>query len=460
MKGTTEFRRKEAQMFLDKFRVVAVETLGHEEYDYFSKHLLDDYAFIEDHAEEMHVDSDGYANSLLVLNDRDDDGILVNSEGSYYARYSSFLPYAKPMFKKQIKDIVDEIIEGKFGDFDKGAWLIGFDDIKEHFDVTVTPNNGIGTLIIEELESRDEISEVIAAEDAIEITGYLNHVPENTSRGERIVTLFSLMGCNLEDVHILDDDEEHDLATIVELNNNTLTEQGQKDWSDVLSAKVVRIYEGSYGVQIAVTGCDPQRIEDFSKMLAGYCTEADYKRWVVGNGEDETPIDSDNKYLLNNHDIEMKCAKHLLWLYDEEGGVQGDFRNCHIRNANFSNTDLTSALFDDCVIENCNFSSAALNTVEMSRAVVVNSNFSYTVMDDIVCRESDFRLCNFSQNITYHGNFSHSKFDKCDLFNANFHNSCFDGATFNKTNTEDAYIDLEDVPSEEEWSNTNSQLIM
>ena len=99
MKGTTEFRRKETQMFLDKFRVVAVETLDAAEYDYFSKHLLDDYGFIAEHAEEMHVDSDGYANSLLVLNDRDDDGILVNSEGSYYARYSSFLPYAKPMIQ-------------------------------------------------------------------------------------------------------------------------------------------------------------------------------------------------------------------------------------------------------------------------------------------------------------------------------------------------------------------------
>ena len=129
MKGTTEFRRKETQLFLDKFRVVAVDTLEASEYDYFSKHLLEDYAFLADYAEEMHVDSDGYANSLLVLNDRDDDGILVNSEGSYYARYSSFLPYAKPMIKKHIKDIIDEIIEGKFGDFDNGSWIIGFDDI-------------------------------------------------------------------------------------------------------------------------------------------------------------------------------------------------------------------------------------------------------------------------------------------------------------------------------------------
>ena len=455
MKGTTEFRRKEAQLFLDKFRVVAVETLEAREYDYFSKHLLEDYAFLADYAEEMHVDSDGYANSLLVLNDRDDDGILVNSEGSYYARYSSFLPYAKPMMKNHIKDIVDEILEGKFGDFDNGAWIIGFDDIKEHFDITVTHRNGIGEMIVEELQSREEISEVIATEDSIQITEYLNQVPEDATRGEKLMTVFSLMGCNLEDVHLVDNDEEHDLATIVELNQNTLTEQGKKDWADVLSAKVERIYEGAYGVQIAVSGCDPQRIEDFSKMLAGYCTEADFKRWVVGNGEDEA-LDLGNKYLLNDHDIEVKCAKHLLWLYDEEGGVQADFRNCHLRNADFTKVDLTSALFDDCSIENCNFTSASLNSVEISRATIVDSNFSYTVMDDIVCRESTLQHCNFSQNITYNGNFAHTKFDKCDLFNAQFHNSCFDGTEFARTNYDDSDIDLDSILSEEEWSNSNS----
>lgn len=94
------------------------------------------------------------------------------------------------------------------------------------------------------------------------------------------MSLFSLMGCNLYDVHLCHNDEDHELATVVELNQDKLTEDGRREWSDVLSAKVTSIYEGSYGVQIGLTGCSAERLRDFSFMLAGHCSEKEYDRWV------------------------------------------------------------------------------------------------------------------------------------------------------------------------------------
>lgn len=102
------------------------------------------------------------------------------------------------------------------------------------------------------------------------------------------MTLFELMGCNLENIHIVDADVEHDLATIVELNQDTLTEDGKREWSDVLSAKVTRIFDGIYGTQIEVTGCEPERLEAFSKMLAGECTLSESERWLNHEMNDET----------------------------------------------------------------------------------------------------------------------------------------------------------------------------
>lgn len=459
MKGTTQFRRKEQEMFLDKFRVVAVTTLKQSHFDYFSKHLLDNFSFIERFADALCVREDGYADSLLVFSDEGDDGILVNSEGAHYARYSSFLPYAKPMIKKQIKDIVDEIIAGRFGDFDNGSWVIGFDDIKEHFDMTVTKENGIGEMIIEELQSRDEISEVIATEDCIEITEYLSEAPENTPPSEKLMTVFSLMGCNLEDVHLVDNDEEHELATIVELNQNTLTEQGKKDWSDVLSAKVVRIFEGDYGVQIALSGCDAERVKEFSYMLAGYCSDEDYRKWVSSEEEKEV-ISTDDKVELSDQEIRLKCAKHLLWLNDEEGGEKADFSNCHIKNKNLADVNLNSAVFNGCVIENCILTSAELNFADMTDAKIMDTNLSYTTMDEAVFRGAELHRCNLSQVIGYHANFAHAVLDKCDLFNSHFHNSCFDETAFKKTNVDDSDIDLDNVISEDAWKNPDVGIVM
>ena len=171
------------------------------------------------------------------------------------------------------------MIKGRFGETENGSWVIGFDDIKEHFDLTVSPTNGIGEMLLGELEAQEKVGAVIATEDCFEISEYLQNAPKDASASEKLLTVFSLMGCNLEDVHLLDADEEHEVATIVELNRNTLTDEGKRDWSDVLAAKIERIYDGAYGTQIEVSGCPAHRLRDFSFALAGYCSEEQWSRW-------------------------------------------------------------------------------------------------------------------------------------------------------------------------------------
>ena len=68
----------------------------------------------------------------------------------------------------------------------------------------------------------------------------------------------------------------------------TLTAEGKREWSDVLGAKVTRIFDGIYGTHIEVTGCEPERIEAFSKMLAGECTLSESERWLNPAADDET----------------------------------------------------------------------------------------------------------------------------------------------------------------------------
>ena len=101
-------------------------------------------------------------------------------------------------------------------------------------------------------------------------------------------TLRDLIQTPQEDIHLLHKDVEIEPATIVELSAATLTDAGRKAWADVLDAKVCEVYQGAYGLQAELEGVKPSRLQAFSTMLAGYCSEENYEKWVAQSGD--TPI--------------------------------------------------------------------------------------------------------------------------------------------------------------------------
>lgn len=263
----------------DECKVEAVVVLDAEEFEDFRRRLFVARDFIADNRDYMYLDRNGISHCLLVLGEDQPDGILVDSGLSQHAKFTSFLPNAADFMNKQIQMIADEILNDNENTID-------FKSISDKFDVTVTADNGIGQMLIDELRGRNELANVEVTHDSIELTRVENAPVEVDDK--RLMTLFMLMGCNLENVHIVDADVEHDLATIVELNQDTLTDEGKREWSDVLSAKVTRIFDGIYGTQIEVTGCEPERLEAFSKMLAGECTLSESERWLNPATDGET----------------------------------------------------------------------------------------------------------------------------------------------------------------------------
>lgn len=285
---TARLFRKEPELCVDQCKIEEVVELDPVAFYQFRGQLLRDRDFIQENKDLMYQDREGVNHCLLVLGEGEKDGILVESEGSAYARYSALLPNARDFMQKHIHAMVEEIICQGAAQTDSGKWTISFEEISQHFDCTVTPTNGLGQMLIREMEARNDVANLVVAEDLTEMSYYLEHAPASATATEKMTTLFGLMGCNLEDVHIVDADEEHDLATIVELNQDTLTDEGKAEWADVLNAKVTRIFDGCYGIHIEVTGCEAERLKDFSMMLAGYCPASEYERWV---NEDVNPID-------------------------------------------------------------------------------------------------------------------------------------------------------------------------
>ena len=91
-------RRKDPEIETNDCVVDKVVHLSGANFDRFSRNLLRDWNFIRDNPIENSVDTDGRHHCLLVLGEGRHDGILVNSEGASYARYSAFVPNARDLY--------------------------------------------------------------------------------------------------------------------------------------------------------------------------------------------------------------------------------------------------------------------------------------------------------------------------------------------------------------------------
>jgi hypothetical protein len=140
------FTRKEPDILAKDCVVDKVIRLSGAEFDRFSQNLLKSWDFLIENQIETIVDEQGRCHCLLIMGEGRRDGILVNTEGYNYARYSAFIPNAEDLLtvgrypaltdlNKKLVEMVDYIIEnaeyrhpnglqyGVFGLYDLGVAL-------------------------------------------------------------------------------------------------------------------------------------------------------------------------------------------------------------------------------------------------------------------------------------------------------------------------------------------------
>lgn len=94
MQARAIFRRKEVCFEPSECEIEKVIHLSDSDFARFQQTLLDNYDFLHENADLMRVEN-GVTHCLLVVGETFEDGILVNSEGSDYARYAAYFPNAK-----------------------------------------------------------------------------------------------------------------------------------------------------------------------------------------------------------------------------------------------------------------------------------------------------------------------------------------------------------------------------
>lgn len=105
------------------------------------------------------------------------------------------------MSKKQ-KDLIcrlaDYIVSEGTEHTEDGRWSNTYDELYYHFGAEVTDTNENGKLLREELQRRDEVTEVIMTEDCIEIAYHLQYCEDCKNNPLEVL---SVIGCNIYDEH-------------------------------------------------------------------------------------------------------------------------------------------------------------------------------------------------------------------------------------------------------------------
>ena len=91
-----DFRCKQVALEVEACVVEKVVELSTAEFDQFCRSMLEKYPFIREARASLHYD-DGMWHGFLVLGVGRNDGILVDTQGADYARYSAFIPNARSL---------------------------------------------------------------------------------------------------------------------------------------------------------------------------------------------------------------------------------------------------------------------------------------------------------------------------------------------------------------------------
>jgi len=171
------FTRKAEDFLIWDCVIDKIVELPEAEFKYFKTAPLRNISFIAENTDLMYKDSDGVFHCLLVLGEGSSDGVLVESEGYNYARYSSFMPGAREFVTARLNQLADQIIRESTQNTSNGTWSIYFDEIQERYHVPVSESNGVGSMLKNILEARPELAELEPMEDGFDMVFYLDYCP-------------------------------------------------------------------------------------------------------------------------------------------------------------------------------------------------------------------------------------------------------------------------------------------
>ena len=134
MKTVARFERKANALDIQPCVIEVIHELPPGEYKAFTQNMLNDYDFIREHRDVMRVDRDGITHCMLVMGAGLPDGVLVNSEGSSYGRYTAILPNARLIVESGMRAECIKELEKRLSDAcdEVASCALAHDDAEPH----------------------------------------------------------------------------------------------------------------------------------------------------------------------------------------------------------------------------------------------------------------------------------------------------------------------------------------
>lgn len=155
-------------------------------------------------------------------------------------------------------------------------------------------------------------------------------------------------------------------------------------------------------------------------------------------------------------EIEIICAKHALWIYDEKGGERADFSNCLLENVDLSNCNLCGADFSGANFINCKLDDASMCDAEFKDAKFKQCSLRHFTAEGADFTESDFYNCDLRGAYFTASNFTNGKMSDCNFSESSFMNCCLESWITTDCNLKIA--DMRNVNYDEaEWLEDNNE---
>lgn len=128
-------------------------------------------------------------------------------------------------------------------------------------------------------------------------------------------------------------------------------------------------------------------------------------------------------------EVEIMCAKHILWLNDA-GGEQADFSGCLLKDMDLSRRNLSNAIFTEAKFVNTDLRHTELCFAECDGARFHDCDLSDVTAEEAQFKEAVFLSCKIHRGTFTHSNLSGAKFRDCAMSSGSLQNCCINGTDF------------------------------